>query len=311
MYHIVSDLETMYPSLGDVPIPHVVRPSIPLTAKRGQEDMSTPRVVGAKTIRQCITAIGVLGRFRRCLAANDDAKSYAEELDEAYPVLVLELDDETDWFSPSPDQVPDVELTGEKWCLKPVSVRRAEIKWLGPYSIKLGKNQEVCQRVSFLKGPEGRDHPWLNGKGHPLDCGQMDYEPWPGLDPKRNPGLDMFLFRETQTSLRLPVYAIPDGNAYAVCVPAGLRPGLDCRAPDRFRVPLEKLHRFSGFYDRCGQPLFLNDPVACLDGSRRGIIVDSTVGPILSLYGRPPGIPLHGLPKDANRRLDGVRLDDG
>lgn len=308
MYHIVTDLETRFKSLKDVLVPRVLFPSVPVTAAPG-EDISTPRVVAAKTIEQCITAIGVLGRFRRCLAGNESCKSYAETLDEAYPVLVLELPDKSaffKWISPSTDQVPDVKKTHEKWSMAPVPVVRGEIRWLGPYSLKINEDTCVCRKATFLDGPEGKDHPWINGRGHPLDSGQMDYEPWPGNTSKRNSSLDMFLFRENHTRLRLPVYVVPDGNAYATCRPSGLYPKKENQIQFPIRIPMEKLRPFTGFYDKNGEPLFLDDPVRT-DGNDQCVVLGMPAGPALCLYGRPKIPFLYELPRE-DMRLRNVSL---
>ena len=308
MYHVVSDLETRFRSLRDVLVPEVLFPSVPVTAAPG-EDVSTPRVIGAGTIEQCITAIGTLGRFRRCLAANDSCKSYAETENEAYPILVLKLPDEHfgfQWISPTEKQVPDVKRTHEKWSLQPVPVIQGTIRWLDPYALKIDEDTGVCRHVTFLDDPAGHDHPWLNGKGHPLDCSQMDYEPWPGNETYRDPALDMFLFREVHTRLRLPVYVVPEGNAYATCRPSGLYPEKDALLEFPLRLPVEKLRPFTGFYDAGGNPLFLDDRVYA--GDAECAVVDTPEGPKLCMYGRSKPPFLHELPTHGARRLKDVCL---
>ena len=314
MYHLVTDLETLFPSLDAVVLPKMLYPSVPLTAAPG-EDTSTPRVPAARSVARCVTSIGATGRFRRCLAANDCTKSYAEVLDEAYPVLVLELPSKSggiDWIDPGEDKVPDVARTGEKWSLSPVPVLKAEIRWLDAYSIRIDEDTCDCKSVSFLDDPSGRDHPWLNGKGHPLDCSQMDYDPWPGNDPCRNRCLDRFLFRETATRLRLPVYAAPAGNAYAECRPAGVCPDRDAQlalpAGTPFRVPVEKLRPFSRFYDEGGQPLFADDAIRSEAAGLLGRIVDTARGPRMFFSGRPDAAYLYDMPHDERLCLAGIRL---
>ena len=110
MFHVVANIDSRFPSLMaalavynyDTP----VRPEKIFSAMPG-EDAETPRICVAPTIEQCITGIGLLGRFRRCLEANEDAKSYATMGREVYPILVLQFADDLPYYTPTSEQVPD------------------------------------------------------------------------------------------------------------------------------------------------------------------------------------------------------------
>lgn len=280
MYHIISDLETMFPSLAEVEKPDILHPYIPMTAAPG-EDTAITRVPAAPTIEQCLTAIGLLGRFRRCLADNEDTYSYAVEGNEVYPILVVELPDELpdgqSWYKPTEEQVPDVERTGEVWSLYPVKPVRSEIKWLSMFSITCDEDdEEICTAVEFETDLVGKDHPWLNFKGHPLESSQMEDEEWDGNIDEPLSTLSQFRFMETRV-LRQPVYAIPVDNAYALCYPvddAATLPGNHVKWP--VRTSIKDLRKHTGYYDENGQDIYedavvryngTNGRVKCLTGS--------------------------------------------
>lgn len=73
MYHIEANLEnrfgTLWNALTAFSTDKEIRPWIPET-RADREDAQRPRICVAPTIRECFTAIGLLGRFRRTLSAN-------------------------------------------------------------------------------------------------------------------------------------------------------------------------------------------------------------------------------------------------
>ena len=198
-YHIVYDLEIKYRNLQEAIHANYkgtwLLPTVPATTMQG-EDMTVERVCAAETIEDCVTALRVYGPFKRCLAANEDAKSYSELMDEAYPVIVLELESDEIPTIPTEDQVPDVKYTNERWFLKPVKIKNSYVKWLDSCSILFEENATVngasfglCKKVTFLDKYKHKDHPWLNGRGHILasSCMDSEYEPFPpNLEPAVN-----------------------------------------------------------------------------------------------------------------------------
>lgn len=262
MYHVVSDLETMYPSLDMVERPKYCFPEIPLTASEN-EDTTIPRICVAPTIEQCLTGIGLMGRFRRCLEANEDARDYSVDGNEVYPILVVEFSDDNDWYHPTKEQVPDVETTGEIWSLHPLKVIRSEIRWMSPESIVWDpKDNSVCKSVRFVTDLEGKDHPWLNGKGHPLESSEDEDEPWCGnMGGMSASVVDQFKFWEGRI-VRQPVFAVPVDNAYALCYPIGgqqipYKPGV----PWPVRTAIKDLRRYTGCRDSGGRELYESMPV--------------------------------------------------
>ena len=198
-YHIVYDLEIKYRNLQEAIHANYkgtwLLPTVPATTMQG-EDMTVERVCAAKTIEDCVTSLRVYGPFKRCLAANEDAKSYSELMDEAYPVIVLELESDEIPTIPTEDQVPDVKYTNERWFLKPVKIKDSYVRWLDSCSILFEESATVngasfglCKKVTFLDEYKNKDHPWLNGRGHILasSCMDSEYEPFPpNLEPAVN-----------------------------------------------------------------------------------------------------------------------------
>lgn len=274
-YHVVSDLETLFPGLEQVPGIKRLVPKIPRD-RMWNEDCTTARVLAGRTVEDCVTSLGVLGRFRRCLAANDGAKSYAETGNEVYPVLVLALDPEAPFFEPDESLVPDVKRTHELWCTQPVDVLSCELKWLSPYSVIVDEDdEELCVKVRFVPDAKARkrEHPWLNGKGHPLESSQMDYEPWEGNARGLSESAKAYVKYERRT-LRRPVMAMPVDNAYAVCYPVDTVTGTVLSAAEPVRVALADLRDFTGFETAKGQYVFVDDEIRLDDGMYRVIAHD-------------------------------------
>ena len=198
-YRIVYDLETKYRTLQEAIHANYkgtwLLPTIPATTMSG-EDTTTERICAARTIEDCITAIRVYGPFKRCLAANEDAKSYREVMDEAYPIIVQELEPNEIPTIPTEDQVPDVKYTNERWFLNPVRIKDSYVRWLDSDSILFeesatvgGSTFGICTGVTFVEDYRDKDHPWLNGRGHILSSSCMDteYETFPvNLEPAVN-----------------------------------------------------------------------------------------------------------------------------
>lgn len=249
MYHVIANLELIFNSLQDAikyaesrPVFH---PKIPATAMRN-EDMTTPRICGAGTIEQCVTAIGVIGTFRRCLNGNPDTKSYEND-HEAYPILVAYFDDRLDWHSPDKKQVPDINDTGEKWLLEPARPDKIELRWLDAYSINIQSNAErtVCTKIRFLDTLAKCHHPWLDKQGHPLDCSAMGGDPWPDMSQ-----ITQSLYLDARLGGHLG-FAAPSIALDGSYVFTPLTPNI---AP--YRTYPNTLKQFTGYYDRNYEPVF-------------------------------------------------------
>ena len=120
VYHVVSDLEHHFNSLSESlkACRQPFYPKIP-TNKSPEEDSTTPRICVARSVEECLSGISLLGVFRRCLAANEDAKSYATHGREVYPIIVVAFDVHSNsLYKPTPVQVADADLTGELWLLR-------------------------------------------------------------------------------------------------------------------------------------------------------------------------------------------------
>ena len=156
MYRIEANLENRFPDLKTALAAFSkdieVMPVLPAT-RNEREDSTTPRICVAPTLEDCITGIGVLGRFRRTLSGNEE--------------------------------VFDVEMTHEHWFLTPKKPKRVHLRWLGMYSVYWKSDDEcrICKKVRFLRSPKGYDHPWLNGKGHILESSRREDEPQDEIKP--------------------------------------------------------------------------------------------------------------------------------
>lgn len=178
MYRIVTDLESMFENVAEARayIARIkaegVKPEIPRHAAPG-ENTTVPRICVAPTLEQCATSLGLLGIFRRCLNANESAKSYEND-DEAYPVIVMKFPDGLAYTRPGTDMVPDVNATDEHWLLAPAVPEWVRLKWLGAYSILYDDEPDLaaCRKITFLRSPLHRLHPWLDGRGHKLDSSE-------------------------------------------------------------------------------------------------------------------------------------------
>ena len=190
-YHIVYCLEQQYNSAADAlakfPVGGQLLPRLPRNFMEG-EDCDTPRISVAKSIEDCMTGIKLLGVFRRCLGANEDAFSYSLHGREVYPILILQLSADA-LHKPTPEQVPDVNNTNENWITSPATIESAEIRWLDANSIIWeeldGHPDYRAKSVKFTdKKLADADHPWLNGRGHELNSSEpeefdeRDYNAW-------------------------------------------------------------------------------------------------------------------------------------
>lgn len=187
-YHVVAPLEDKFTSLNEAVNYFkggTVDPYIPKHVAPG-EDTSTPRICVASSIADCLTAIGIMGTFRRCLAANDDAYDCRTDGLEVYPILICEFRN-VDVYTPTEDEVPDVALTGERWILEPTEPSSVVLRWLSPLSIRWSKSalsfnsNWVCKSVEFVEPSRLSKHPWLNGFGTELDS-SMEEPPWREAD---------------------------------------------------------------------------------------------------------------------------------
>lgn len=189
MYRVVANIDSMYVNLaqcmdycGIKPFARLtVVPRVPSTAKP-PEDMVTARICVAPTVEECITAIGLLGRFRRCLELNDGAMSYSNIGRETYPVLVEEFNRPL-VYRPYGEQVADGIYTREHWILVPTTPNRSKIIWLTAKSI-LWKEVKgfnmgyACKKLHYTDTPKpNMNHPWINGHGHVLESSDEE-EPY-------------------------------------------------------------------------------------------------------------------------------------
>ena len=189
VYRVVANIDSMFPDLDTAFRAHDglrVYPTVPETASiEFHEDRTTPRICVAGRLEDCFTAIGLLGRFRRCLSANRDAMSYANSGNEVYPVLVQAFDGSLA-VRPTREQVPDWPWTNEFWIPEPAMPLKTSVAWLGMYSIKMQEIPETdeypclagayaCKSVDFVQpDPAVNVHPWLNGKGHVLASSEFE-----------------------------------------------------------------------------------------------------------------------------------------
>lgn len=269
MYHVICGLESRFGSLSEakryVATGPALVPEIPHTAMPF-EDRTVPRICLAPTVEDCVTAIGVLGMFRRCLNADPDAKSYENE-GEAYPVIVCGFPDDipgNPYVDPSEAQVPDVRLTGEKWLLRPAVPVMAELRWLNQYSLRIDTDAErtVCTNVKFVENLDGFRHPWLDGRGHPLDCSDMGGDVWPDNVTKSvfSPEALKFLYRDAST-MDGYVYPVPVSNCRIEC--HVVRHGADglVMTGETYMTSPSRLKTYSGFMDVTGRLMFDEDLV--------------------------------------------------
>lgn len=298
-YHISYDLELKFDGLADAEAyarsRPVFMPAVPWTAMNG-EDRTVPRICVAPTLEGCISAIKPQGAFRRCLNANPDAKSYEND-GEAYPVLIAEFHG-VRCEAPSAAQVPDVGTTGERWILDPARPDLIRVAWLDAYSIGIKDDDPsgnvICTSVRLLEDPSGYSHPWLDGRGHPLDSSEMGGDPWPDpFDAEACLWYDMHFGG-------VMGYAYPEypfaGRFHFIPLDPSIRPYMTFR---------NKLRRYSGFKDESGRPMledylceyhgvtgelrfagsvcWLFEP---LDGSPARVFRDGDAGP----DGRVPGL---------------------
>lgn len=172
LYHIFHSLEDNYRSLNEAitACSKPIIPYIPHTAGIA-EDKITPRVCLCHSIEDCLSAIKLLGVFVRCLAGNEDSKSYETHSKEVYPIIVCTFDilDEQIYL-PSENEVPDVNLTREVWCKQICTPVKVEVKWLHMRSILWERTNDsilhyICKEVDFCRDLEGKHHPWIDGKG--------------------------------------------------------------------------------------------------------------------------------------------------
>lgn len=180
LYRIAANIDSMFPNAQEAlnyfnQTPLI--PQIPLTAAE-HEDKTIPRVCVAPTLKNCITAISVMGRFRRCLAANTDAKSYETHGLEVYPVIVQYIS-AREAVDPPKGAVPDLRYTHEKWLMKPTMPLKNELRWLGMRSIIWHYAPKywlgyTCQDVRWVTPGPNSTHPWLNGKGHLLESSEEE-----------------------------------------------------------------------------------------------------------------------------------------
>lgn len=183
-YHIVTCLEDHFNSIYEAMRTYhagvKLTPWIP-KSRMEQEDSTMPRICVAPTLEQCVTAIGVMGIFRRCCGTYEDAFSYTIDGLEIYPVIVLTFE-ESAYFTPSSKDVPDVGYTKELWITHDAAPVSVELKWLNYASLQIEEisrsdsdNLYVCRSITFVKPERWHIHPWLTGTGNKLDSSNEEY----------------------------------------------------------------------------------------------------------------------------------------
>lgn len=186
VYHVLSRLESKFAGLDEAlafcKANEQAHPNVPETAAP-EEDTTTPRICIGLNLIDCFTSIGVFGVFRRCMSACEDAKSYAVKGNEVYPIIIQVFNvEESDIHVPTKEEVPDAEDTHELWLCKDAQPLVTELCWLDMYSVKWNDGGEELPYmghppltdIQFCRDVVGRDHPWLNGKGHILDSSEME-----------------------------------------------------------------------------------------------------------------------------------------
>lgn len=244
MFHVMYNLESRFASLSDaleyVRYLQTIETRVPLT-HGFCEDATVPRVCVAPTVELCLTGIGAGASFRRCIGTT------FENEHEAYPCIVCEV--EGQFFQPDQDLVPDVGFTQEHWSLSDVEVIRAEVKWLGSNSVKVKVtgSGELVTSVQWLTDLAGYHHPWIDGKGHPLDCSYKGSDPWPPMEPV----LDS-IYLETDDKCKL-VFIQPQlpPSGFCKCTPIDGTP--------KYKARLPGCRRFTGYCDTNGHLLFDQD----------------------------------------------------
>lgn len=323
MYHVICNLEPMFESLNDA-VRYVKRrpeltPKIPRTAMP-LEDRTLPRICLTPSVEGCMTAIGVLGMFRRCLNAHPDTKSY-ENADETYPVIICEFPDEipgNPYVIPSEAQVPDVGLTNERWLMMPARPSKMELRWLDQYSLDIDTNAErtVCTGVKFVENPEKYHHPWLDGRGHPLDCSDMGGDIWPDNVAKTIFSQDAlrFLYKDTCCQDAY-VYPVPMSNCRVECHVVRHGPNGLVRTGETYIAFPSRLNAYTGFLDMHDRLVFDRDLVYLhgTDGSSEsGCVANDGGSWVVRPFGKPAGtVSLHELASGARPdTLDRISLID-
>lgn len=182
MYHVVANIDTDYCCLKDVLACYneytPIDPWIPCTTG-DDEDRTIRRICVCPSIEECFRGIGLMGRFKRCLAVNEDAKSYETLGIEAYPIVVATFYNVGVW-KPTEEQVPDCMLTNEHWITNSTIPDRVELLWLHMRSIHweydyIGESYK-CTLVNFIPDDklEYYNHPWINGIGHTLESSENE-----------------------------------------------------------------------------------------------------------------------------------------
>lgn len=201
VYHLHVHLDEYFVSLTEAETflrsPTCLIPSIP-KSRIFTENSETRRISVCDSITECVTALDVEGPFHRCLQANADvADEYAPDLTypetegniEQYPIGIIKIEVDEDYLhTPSSKEVPDADLTGEKWLLDMSGIKSVESKlvWIDNNSVLVNFNDLIgdvdfsiyaCDHLSYSDTPYSDcHHPWLDGKGHLLNSRKGDWE---------------------------------------------------------------------------------------------------------------------------------------
>ena len=213
VYHLHVHLDEYFASLTEaekfMASPACLIPSVP-KSRIPTEDAKTRRISVCDTITECVTALDVECQFHRCLQANADMAeefyidlSYSEVEDdiEQYPIGIVKIEvDEDCLYEPSIDEVPDVDLTNEKWLIDLSGIKSVEsqLVWINNNSVLISFDDPIgnvdfalysCEQLDYSAVPYAkRHHPWLDGKGHLLNSTKGD---WEKPDTKNGLGMDI------------------------------------------------------------------------------------------------------------------------
>lgn len=181
LYHIETNIEhsyiTVFDAVRSLQELEVVEPWIPGHTMRG-EDETIPRICVAESIEECVLGCD-LWRFHRCCEKVPGMEHFADEMMEAYPIIIQAYAvDPADVHKPTPEEVPDADMTGELWLTKPTRPIRREMVWLPMDAITAP--EDVVLDVRMLSTEEAirymYNHPWLNQRGHCLDSLALERE---------------------------------------------------------------------------------------------------------------------------------------
>ena len=94
-----------------------------------------------------------------------------------YPILIVEFSPDERYHLPSLKEVPDADGIGEWWLTHAAVPISVSLVWLDMSSIVWHSEDmpDICKSVRWHNTPPAwGNHPWLNGKGHPLESSESE-----------------------------------------------------------------------------------------------------------------------------------------